>query len=98
MHEIGVEDVPVLCVVVPVVLVQSRNVAKRIREVCVFVLVTSQKNSLCCVFVLVATVSRSCEYACGLSNHQIDEKLSRKHHIRTVSRSCEYACAFQNTR
>jgi hypothetical protein len=36
-------------------------------------------------------LSRSCEYACGLSKNQIDENASRTHRIRTVSRSCEYA-------
>ena len=34
------------------------------------------------------------EYACALSNHQLDENISRTCHIRTVSRSCEYACGF----
>ena len=36
------------------------------------------------------------EYACALSNHQLDENISRTCHIRTVSRSCEYACGFAN--
>ena len=45
----------------------------------------------------IHTVSRSCEYACGLSKYQNHENASRTHHIRTVSRSCEYACGFQIT-
>ena len=36
------------------------------------------------------------EYACALSNHQLDENISRTCHIRTVSRSCEYACELSN--
>ena len=36
------------------------------------------------------------EYACGISNDQIDDNASRTHRTRTVSRSYEYACGFAN--
>ena len=48
-----------LCCCSHIVVVQSSNVAKRIRDRRVVSLSFSQKNSLCCVFVLVAMMCMS---------------------------------------